>query len=62
MEKIVEEFSAEMVDGKPVFKCRTEITKHPDGRQDVNVHAPDPQLMKKFIDEQASKVIISNNQ
>lgn len=43
-----EEFKAKIIDGKLNIKCRTETIKHPDGRQDVIVHAPALSIMSAF--------------
>ncbi len=34
------EFKAKMVNGKMVILAQSEIITHPDGRQDVIIHAP----------------------
>ncbi len=53
MNKEPEEFKVKVVekDGKKVIhvQARTEIIKHPDGRQDVIVHAPSLSLIAKHL-------------
>lgn len=59
------EFKAKIVDGKLSIQPITEITKHPGGRQDVNIHLPSVTAMRevdinKFTSQELEKLCENN--